>query len=192
MSNKGSKGVVRWTFDIESDFGGRSQNTLGLKYGLPKILKLLKEYKKKGLFFISTELLSGNREILSKILDEGHDVGSHGHFHIVWKDFWRAEEDRKISNEYLKNFDARLYHREFEYRAPKFSHRTSSEYSDPKGHIGLLKQTWFGGELPKDFIFYMHPFDIVSDKDAPDLFCRVWYSNPGLAYKTLLSILAKN
>lgn len=179
--------MVRWTVDCETDWGGRSQNTLGLKYGLPKILELFKHYKVKGLFFVSTELLLEQAHMLKPILDQGHEVGSHGHFHLVYKDKFRARQDAVIAEDLIRKWTGQ---RTVEYRAPKFSYETDSVYSQRKGHLGLLKYTWFGGKVQDDAIFYMHPFDIVNDiQDAPNMFCRVWYSHPHLAYQKLIRLL---
>lgn len=175
------------TVDVETDFGGRTQGDLGIKFGIPKILQLLKRYHIKGLFFISTELLSSYKSDIKKILDEGHDLGSHGHFHVVWKDKWRAEEDKRISKTLLTALTGkdRLY-----YRAPKFSYDDSSIYANDKESTGLLKHMWFG-EKVKD-ILYLHPFDIVKDNhEAPNTFCRIWYSRPVDALNTLEDILSK-
>lgn len=177
--------VKKLTFDIESDWGGRTNGTLGIRYGLPKILEVMRAYRKKGLFFVSTELLTSQKEAIKNIFREGHQIGSHGHFHVVWNNPWRAEEDRRISNILLT---ALTGHSHFEYRAPKFSHQTSSVYSKPYGHFGLLKNIWFGGK--RDGIFYMHPFDIVDcQDDAPNPLSRIWYSHSRNAYKAMVDII---
>lgn len=181
--------MVRYTVDVETDWGGRSASTLGIKYGIPKLLELFRTYKVKGLFFISTELLSSYKEDIKKIIQEGHEIGSHGHFHIVWKDQWRAWEDRRLSNILLTALTGK---ERFEYRAPKFSWENESVYSRRANHVGLLKSLWFGDEVREDSIFYLHPFDIIDEpSDAPNLFCRAWYSRPRDAYKRLVHILSQ-
>lgn len=177
----------RFTVDVDGgDFGGRTEGQRGLKEGLDLILMTFKMYKTKALFFVSTELLREYKREIRHILEEGHEIGSHGHFHIKYKDKWRAEEDRRISNTLLLPVTGSPAHR---YRAPKFSYRTDDLYSNPKNHIGLLKHMWFGQKIRENSIIYLHPFDLVNSGSPPNLFCRLWYSNPQRAYETLLDLL---
>ena len=164
-----------WTVDVESDYGGRSQTTQGIVYGLPRILEVFKQYGINGLFFISTELL-GNYPVLPTHLRHlGHEVGSHGHFHVKYKERWRSEEDKRIS---MKMLDTQYY------RAPWFNYETDCIYSQKANHVSVLKQSWFGGKIPNDPIFYIHPFDIVRGDSPPNTFCRVLYSHPDIVWDT--------
>lgn len=174
----------RWTVDVERDWGGRTNAVRGLTYGLPKILEIFSKYSVKGLFFISTELLRNNSREIAAITKAGHEVGSHGHFHHVWDDWYRAEEDRQIS---LALLSAMFGDKSFEYRAPKFSHKTVSQYSDKSHHTSLLRQLWAPQPITNSTIFYVHPFDIINDRKPPSLFCRAWYSRP----KEALSLLER-
>mgnify|MGYP001600512765 CR=1 FL=1 len=177
-----------WTVDVDGgDFGGRTNGTLGIRYGIPKILEVFKQHKIKGLFFISTELLREHRTIIKSIKEAGHELGSHGHFHVVWKDKWRAEEDRVISNTLLSAITGTT---DNYYRAPKFSYLCNDTYSDSKNHLSLLKHMWFNQKIPKEPIFYLHPFDIIKDKFPPNLFCELWYSRPAGALQTLKLLLS--
>ena len=168
-----------WTVDVEGDWGGRVNSYEGLDIGLPVILDTFERRKIKGLFFISTEIMEKRSGIVSDIQKAGHELGCHGHFHTCFKEPWRARQNMLMSQSILSNYQEAPFH----WRAPKFStifhnHR----YSDSKGHIGLLKHTWFGGRIPENPIFYLHPFDLVeSDETPPNLFCRIWYSKPSLA-----------
>lgn len=181
--------MVRWTVDTEFDWGGRTQSTLGLKYGIPIILELFKKYKVKGLFFISTELLRDHRNVIQSIKDEGHELGSHGHFHVVYKDRFRAHQDMEISKALITGMTGNQYPR---YRAPKFSFDNGDEYANPRNHTSLLKYTWGLQILPENGIFYMHPFDIIdAHQDAPNLFCKLWYSRPKDARNNLENLLSQ-
>ena len=163
-----------WTCDLELDWGGRTSGIEGITKGLPIILDIFRSYRIKALFFISSELAMDNRGSINRIIEHGHEIGSHGHFHIKYKDAWRAEQDREISNRLLSIFTDK----HLEYRAPWFSHETESIYSKRDGHVSILKQAWFGGQLLDDPIFYIHPFDIVGGKNPPSLFTRILYSRP--------------
>lgn len=171
------------------DFGGRTDGTLGIDKGLPIIFKLLKEHNIKGLFFVSTEVMDKRLGVVQDILNEGHEVGNHGHFHIPFKEPWRQVQSKVIADNILRNYTNKEYH---EFRAPKFSYPLHGhKYSDPYGHIGLLKYTWLGGKIKGDEIFYLHPFDIVGGTNAPNLFCKLWYSKPEVALENLTRLLNK-
>lgn len=179
--------MYRWTVDVDGgDWGGRTQDQLGIKYGLPKILELFRRHKVKGLFFISTEALVDYRDSIWEIKNQGHAIGSHGHFHIKWKDAWRAREDKRISKLLLTTLNK---NEDSPYRAPKFCFDDGNIYANPKNHVGLLKHMWFGSKITKETIFYLHPFDIVKGDNPPNLFCRIWYSNPKRALETLENLL---
>lgn len=179
--------MVTWTVDVEKDWGGRSKVCEGIQVGLPRVFKIFKSFGIRAIFFVSTELLRTHGRIINEIRDSGHQIGSHGHFHCVWKDKWRAEEDRIISCGIL--IDHNIY--TSLYRAPKFSYQTECEYSRPDRSVGLLKHMWFGGNIPENPIFYLHPFDIVGGKKAPNLFSHIWYAHPRQAYETLEKLLEK-
>ena len=178
-----------WTVDVERDWGGRSPNTLGLKYGIPAILQIFKDFNIKGLFFISTELLRDNKNDIKGILDMGHELGSHGHFHIDYKNTSRAIEDYEISKAILMTITNKEYPH---YRAPHFSFDNGDLYANPVNHVSLLKFTWGLQNIPKDPIFYIHPFDIIDiHQDAPNLFCRILYSRPKAVYKNFIKLLER-
>lgn len=182
----------RWTIDLEHDWGGRTNGTLGITEGLPRILTALRKAKVKALFFVSTETLESVSGFIPEILAHGHEIGSHGHFHTIFKERWRSENDRKISEAFLASYKS-LSKKTFRYRAPKFNHTVPGDvYSYRDGHVGLLKYTWFGGNIKDDSIFYLHPFDIVRGEDPPNLFCRIWYSKPEVAYENFVNLLNRH
>lgn len=167
--------MATWTVDVESDWGGRSEDQKGIIYGLPRILEVFKQYGISGLFFISTELLESHPSLPSYLRILGHEVGSHGHFHVKYQERWRAEADKELS---MKLLNTKFY------RAPWFSYETDDIYSQRTNHVSILKQSWFGGKLPNDPIFYIHPFDVVDGDDAPNLFTRILYSRPDIVMDT--------
>ena len=188
-----------WTIDVETDFGGRADEWSGVEKGIPLILDLFKKHNVKALFFLSTELIedfSGTLTpkpffIMKKVMEAGHQIGSHGHFHHYYSSKQRLFEDRRLSDSILENS---LNVSNPEYRAPKFDKRTwnlSTPYSDPKNHLSLLKMMWLGLKPNKDTILYLHPFDIVGGNNPPTLFCRMWYSRPEKALHLLNNLLVK-
>lgn len=173
----------RWTVDVEYDWGGRTNGIIGLLEGLPRIRKAFRDAKIKALFFVSTETLEDLPFIVEEIRRDGHEIGSHGHFHVKFKDAWRADRDRKLSTIILSQ-KLRVESKIISYRANKFSHRTDCVYSQPKNHVSLLKHMWLREKIQGDTIIYLHPFDIVeTGQRAPNLFCKFWYSRPKQAYK---------
>ena len=176
-----------WTVDVEGDWGGRIESYDGLEIGLPKIFKLFKRHNVKGLFFISTEILDKRMGVIQDIISEGHEIGNHGHFHIPFKEPWRAVQNKHISDRILMDFTGQT---RLEYRAPKFSYEQYGQpYSYREGHVGLLKHMWFGGKLTGKETFYLHPFDIVGGKNPPNIFSRIWYRHPKKAYETLSHLI---
>jgi len=172
--------MATWTVDVESDFGGRENSIKGIEYGIPRILEEFKRQDIKAIFFLSTKKLIHYLPIARQILGAGHTVGSHGHEHVNWKkrhwiDWWSDYKSSKMMiKEYLDvDIDFSLY------RAPWFSHSNDHVFDDPRNHVSVLKYAWFGGSIPTYPIFYIHPFDIVeAPKKAPNLFCKLLYSNP--------------
>lgn len=169
-----------WTVDTETDWGGRTSGIQGLTDGLPRILETFRAFKVKALFFVSSELALENRGAITRIIEHGHEIGSHGHFHIRYKDKWRSKQDKDISERLLSIFNQK----KMEYRAPWFNYETDSLYSKRPHHVSILKQTWFGGRLPENPIFYIHPFDIVKGVNPPNLFTRLLYGKPDAVFDT--------
>ena len=175
------------TIDCELDWGGRTDGTEGLDKGLPLILKALKDRNIKALFFINTEIMEFRPAVIQDIVNDGHEIGIHGHFHTCYKEPWRAHQNMNIARTLLQGVISQDF---FYLRAPKFSYKFYDQvYSDPKNHVSVMKHSWFGGEIKRDPIFYLHPFDIVGGKNPPNLFCRIWYSKPRMAYETFIRLL---
>ena len=172
-----------WTVDVDGggDYGGRINEYKGIQEGLPRIIQAFKRQSIRGLFFVSTELTTDYPRLIKELRNLGHEVGSHGHFHTVFKESFRRQADKDLSLQYVG--------KEARYRAPKFSHITEDIYSNPKGHVGLLKHMWLKTPIPTDPIFYLHPFDIVESTNPPNLFCRLWYSKPNKALLLLEKLI---
>ena len=175
------------TIDVENDFGGRVQKTDGLDKGLPLIYKALKQKKVRALFFISTEIMETRYAVVQDILNEGHAIGAHGHFHHCFKEPWRQMQNMKLGESLLSEFQEHPH-----YRWPKFSYSHPGHlYSYPENHVSLLKYTWFGAKISKEPIFYLHPFDVVESPNAPNLFCKILYSKPRAVYENFIDLLGR-
>jgi len=73
--------LIAVTVDVESDWGGRTNECYGIEYGLPSILQLLESSGIKATFFISGIIVSRYKEMIRKISESGHEVASHGFTH---------------------------------------------------------------------------------------------------------------
>ena len=73
------------TVDFETDWGGRlppdRPNCQGIIKGLPRILTLLNKFCIKSTFFISGNLAQSFKSLLDEVLQEGHEIASHGYEH---------------------------------------------------------------------------------------------------------------
>jgi len=176
--------LYTWTVDVDgSDFGGRGNSMTATINGLQTILDIFDQYHIKAIFFFSTEMFStgfteGYDYLVDKVKDRGHEIGSHGHFHIRYKSTSRMIEDKVLSQYAMRRVTGNLYPR---YRAPWFQLETEDIYSRKKNHVSILKQSWFAGMLPEKPIFYIHPSDIVEWERwvvPPTLFTKILYSRP--------------
>jgi len=181
--------LCKVTVDFESDWGGRTKDIVGISEGIPIILDLLDKYKLKSIFFISTEIIGRTIKYVEEIKKRQHYIGSHGHYHVCWREAWRAEEDKKMSTEILREIKDQTQRLIF-YRAAKFSYVPEFEpFANPTNHFGLLKSQWTKLHYRRGQILYLHPFDLVGGQKAPNLFCKYWYSKPKSAIKRLDMIL---
>lgn len=168
---------MEWTVDVEVDWGGRVGTVNAIQQTLPIIQSILKD--KNPIYFVSTEIFS-----ISPYIKLNGRVGSHGHYHTNWKnknhDDWNRDyyfSFKTMSDTYKEQFNGC-------YRAPKFSKVIDNTYSNHRNHLSILKAMWFGIRPKKDTIMYLHPFDFYEhDGHAPNLFCKLWYSQPKRAFK---------
>ncbi len=182
--------MYRWTVDIEYDWGGRTNGIQGIERGLPKIVEAFREHSIKALFFISTEIAETDYSFIKNLRNLGHEIGSHGHFHTKFKEEFRRQADKDLSVSLLANYES-LPKESIRYRAPKFYHEVRGEiYSYKKSHVSLLKNMWLKEKIKEETIIYLHPFDIIETPEkAPNLFCKLWYSQPKKAYETFIDLL---
>ena len=188
----------KWTIDIETDWGGRTDGIEGIIKSVPVLINLFKSMGIKPILFISTELLEDfgvNEHTLNKYMKRilrDSVVSSHGHFHIHYKSSTRLMEDKRLSESILGGWGVKDPY----YRPPRFNplgQNLCLPYSNPKNHLSLLKILWFGMKPNKDTIFYLHPFDITPTRTpAPNLFSKLWYSRPIGAMKLLKRLMKEH
>lgn len=182
------------TCDVETDWGGRTHTVQGLKEGLPFILELFRSHNIKALFFVNTELLRYHHRDIASIKEKGHAIGNHGHFHHIFDSLDRQHQNKEIGEQLLRAYSL-VPAGPIPFRAPKFSLRINDVYSR-KGiwgeveHTGLIRHLYGMDKLSDNRILYFHPFDIIKpNTPAPNLFCKLWYSQHDRAKALLTKIV---
>jgi peptidoglycan/xylan/chitin deacetylase (PgdA/CDA1 family) len=87
--------IVVMSFDVEHDCPPYLSTTRGMETGLPKILDLLSEKGIKGTFFFTAEMARRFPELAKRVVEEGHELGSHNYNHERL-DKMSFEEGRKV------------------------------------------------------------------------------------------------
>lgn len=155
------KKIVEITVDCEKDWGWRTETTQGIEEGLPKIIKVFKKYGVDTIYFVAPEYQGECK---------GELVGLHPKREDVWCDIYKYVRGHKF------------------WKFPGWEKYLP--YSSPKNHTSLLRHMWYGQPMRK--IFYLHPFDIVKPKTKPpNLFCKLWYSQPERAYSTFKRLVER-
>ncbi|AFL94485.1 putative glycoside hydrolase/deacetylase [Thermococcus cleftensis] len=72
---------VAITFDVEHDCPPYLTTTRGMEEGLPKLLDLMAEKRIKATFFFTAEMAKRFPELVRRVIDEGHELGSHNYNH---------------------------------------------------------------------------------------------------------------
>ncbi|BES81455.1 polysaccharide deacetylase family protein [Pyrodictium abyssi] len=69
------------SFDVEQDCPPYLASTRGMGEGLPRILDVLSEEGVKATFFFTAEMARKFPGLVRRVVDEGHELGSHGYMH---------------------------------------------------------------------------------------------------------------
>jgi len=73
--------IVAITFDVEHDCPPYLTTTRGMEQGLPRLLDLMEEKGVKATFFFTAEMAKRFPELVRRVIDEGHELGSHNYNH---------------------------------------------------------------------------------------------------------------
>ena len=80
--NKGmSKIQVVLGFDMETDIGSWTPYYEGVKNGTPAILRLLEGHGITATFFFTGDAAKKHPEVVTAVIEKGHEIGSHTLFH---------------------------------------------------------------------------------------------------------------
>nr|MDO8100870.1 polysaccharide deacetylase family protein [Candidatus Njordarchaeota archaeon] len=97
---KQDEGTFSLVFDTEQ---------LGdVRYGVPRILRLLNRYSVKATFFVTNLMKSIYPNLIEKIQGQGHEVGLHGMWHEFLSDSNEEEQTSSI-RDMIRDFGGRVY-----------------------------------------------------------------------------------
>ncbi|WP_048056625.1 polysaccharide deacetylase family protein [Thermococcus sp. 4557] len=98
--------LVSITFDVEHDCPPYLTTTRGMEEGLPKLLDLMAEKKVRATFFFTAEMARRFPGLVRRVIDEGHELGSHNYNHERLGKLTRTEGEKAIvkSLEVLREF----------------------------------------------------------------------------------------
>ncbi|NJE01217.1 polysaccharide deacetylase family protein [Thermococcus sp. JdF3] len=116
---------VSITFDVEHDCPPYLTTTRGMEDGLPKLLDLMAEKKVRATFFFTAEMARRFPELVKRVIDEGHELGSHNYNHERLDRLTRAEGERAIvkSLKVLREFGEVLSFRAPNLQFPDYYYR---------------------------------------------------------------------
>ena len=69
------------TFDVEHDCPPYLDTYQGVEKGLPRILDLLAEKRVRAVFYFTADAAKRYPQLARRVVDEGHELGSHGYAH---------------------------------------------------------------------------------------------------------------
>lgn len=92
--------------DVEQDCPPYLTTTRGMSEGMPRILDLLGELNVRGTFFTTGEMARRFPAIIQRLVNEGHELASHGDLHRDFTTLTREEasEELRASCETLRAF----------------------------------------------------------------------------------------
>ncbi|WP_258084648.1 polysaccharide deacetylase family protein [Thermococcus thermotolerans] len=88
--------IVSITFDVEHDCPPYLTTTRGMEKGLPKLLDLMAEKGVKATFFFTAEMARRFPGLVRRVIDEGHELGSHNYNHERLDRLTRDEGEKAI------------------------------------------------------------------------------------------------
>lgn len=144
---KTEKKVIALTFDDGPD-----------KKYTPILLDLLKKYNIKCTFFVVAEKAYDNKEIIDRMLTDGHSVGLHSLKHqSAWLSFpWKPKKDFDLSLNYMSKLGIR----------PEF-------FRPPWGTFNLLTQYYAGKNNLNTVLWSMNAADWSKKTTTNDIVSKI-------------------
>jgi len=131
-----SKAIL--TFDLEFWYNSKflkkylpedtNQAEDHIKESIDLILNLLDKHRQRATFFVLGKIAEKYPDLIKKISDSGHEIGSHGYSHKLLWDLNKEtfEEEIKVSKNILKNIIGK---EPAGFRAPNFSLNKKTEWA---------------------------------------------------------------
>ncbi len=101
--------AVSLTFDVDGETGflgegptyarrltSLSEGAFGIRRGIPRILELLSQHSIKATFFVPGHTAHLHPALVPALLDDGHEIGHHGHMHLRTDQINEAEQRSEI------------------------------------------------------------------------------------------------
>ena len=92
------------TVDVEGDYWDE-QRSDGVVSGIPIILELFDRLEAKGTFFWTADMARKHPNIVTRVLDAGHEIGCHGFYHENFIDL-NEKQQRKVIKEAVQLFQS--------------------------------------------------------------------------------------
>ncbi|WP_297476155.1 polysaccharide deacetylase family protein [Thermococcus sp.] len=98
--------MVSITFDVEHDCPPYLTTRRGMREGLPKLLDLMAEKRVRGTFFFTAKMAEEFPGLAKRVVDEGHELGSHNYNHerLDTLDFETGRKAIECSLKVLRRF----------------------------------------------------------------------------------------
>jgi polysaccharide deacetylase family protein (PEP-CTERM system associated) len=109
-----------WFHSLESSSENWQNYDRRIEFSTNKVLELLSENNCRATFFILGDVASNHPELIKRINDEGHEIGSHGYYHkfVYHQSILEFKEDLRNSVLLLSDLLGKAI---TTYRAPCFS-----------------------------------------------------------------------
>tara|TARA_Y100000310_G_C20596600_1_gene770837 strand:- start:350 stop:1129 length:780 start_codon:yes stop_codon:yes gene_type:complete len=125
--------IIYFSVDVEKDLHMESYK--GVLEGIPRLLKILDEFKIKGNFFVTGEVIEKYPKIIKEINKRGHEVGIHGYSHKRFDSMKKPEKLEEI-NKSMYAFKKVLGKNPKGFRAPQHSiDKESLRILEKKGFV---------------------------------------------------------
>lgn len=93
-----------------------------------EVLDVLNKHQVKATFFVIGKNISANQDVLKRIANEGHSIGSHSYSHHFWIDMWgkkKLQDDIELSLSEIKkytNTEVKLFRPPYGVTTPNFAY----------------------------------------------------------------------
>lgn len=100
-SGEGTRRDALFTIDVEPDCPPYLWTFRGMEEGMPRLLDAMGEDRVRGTFFTTADVARRYPALVRQIVDEGHELASHGVTHRAFDTMTRDEARREIAESLL-------------------------------------------------------------------------------------------